>query len=232
MEIFQTDIRHMVLRIKTNEEKHKKCKEELANLYRTMQNNPTSNVSMKSDFNSFTKQVLIKLKETDEQNKTLRVTLREVLIKISEKKFLTPKKTDVIPSANMKGLSSENPFQIPDIQRSHHAGGHSHHISSEREINTQTQEVQAQDFGDSATATAQPQPQSTGFTRQRVLVNFKNVLNKKFSTFTEKGIIIRMSIGPMESDENVQVDKPTFFSISLQHPKIPEWKKTKCKIKR
>lgn len=48
-------------------------------MYRTVQNHPIKNC-----FTSYTKQILVQLKETDEQNKNLRTSLREILTEISE----------------------------------------------------------------------------------------------------------------------------------------------------
>lgn len=230
MEIFQTNVRHIVLRIKASEEKQKEFREKLANIYRTVQNHPIPNDSMRSDFTSFTKELLTHLKETDEQNKSLRATLREVLIKIREQKFVKTKKTAKILSVNEGGLSSENPFKIPYIQRSHQIERQINLISSVNGTNTQAQRVQIQNFGNLASTTTSTE-QTKVFTSQRVSVNFENVLTMKFSKFADERTINRMKISPMDSGENSDVEISAFFCI-LQHFEIQERKKIKCKIKR
>lgn len=79
METFRSDIRHIVLKIKSYEESLKRCKENLANELRKIQNYPIS--TLKS-FAPYTKQILCEIKIFDEENKSFREDLRILLTKI------------------------------------------------------------------------------------------------------------------------------------------------------
>lgn len=114
MEIFRTEVRHIVLTLKSNEEKQKKCKEMLTSVFRTIQNDPIVNTITKGYSTSYIRQILSQLKETDEQNKSIRKCLRVTLIKISEQK-----KKNEIPILEDRKLPSGNPF--PNFQQVQHA---------------------------------------------------------------------------------------------------------------
>lgn len=126
MEIFHKEVRHIVLTLKSSEEKQKKCKEKLTNVFRTIQNHRINNTKVNGYFSSYVKQILTELKETDEQNKSIRTCLRVTLIKINEQK-----KTYKNPIVDNVELPPESPFL--EIQRSLHAG----------ESHTEMQEIQA-----------------------------------------------------------------------------------------
>lgn len=192
MEIFRTDVRHIVLAIKSSEEKQKRCKEKLENAYRVVQNHTIPNELMKSYFTPHTKQILGELKETDEQNKSLRASLRAILMKISQQKFVNTEKTVENPIVNKERLSSENPSQISNIQRSHHADGQIHTISSKYESNTKVQEIRAHNLGNSIPTG--PTTYDREITNRESLVNFKNFLTT-LRKFTGYRIITRKGVG-------------------------------------
>lgn len=185
MDMFQSKIRHIVLKIKSSEEKQKNCKKILTNVYRTVQ---IYNASMKEYFASYTKIILNQLKETDEQNKLLRTNLRDILVKISE--IANTKRTDEIPIVNQGGLSPQNLLQRSDTQHLHRVEGQIHIISSE--YNTKIREIQAHNF-DSMTSNISTTI-DTKLTNQESLVNFKKYLIS-FEKFAEEKIINRVGIG-------------------------------------
>lgn len=239
MDMFRTDVRLIVLRIKLSEEKQKKCKKKLESVFRTMQNHSTTNTSEKNKLSFFKiKPVLAELKETDELNNFFKASLREILIKISELKLVDKKKTNEIPGVNEGELSSENPLRTPDIQQLHGV----RFISVEKRPNTRTPEIQTRKFGNLAASDIKS-------TVQGEMVTFKNALTIESSKFIVKGNTIHMNIGPMQPVKNISLRRttsfvihkrnfaravytPTIFCTLFNYFEIPELKKIRCKIKR
>lgn len=189
MDIFRTNIRHIVLAIKSSEERQRKCKEELTNVFRMVQKHPNSDASKKISFTLFTKQILSELKETDEKNKALRTNLREILIKICEQKFMNTEKTNEIPIVSKKRLTSKNPSQISNIQQSHHAERQIHVISSKYLSNNEIRKIKIRDWTSNISPTT-----DTNLMDQKASVKLKKCLIT-FSTFTGRRIIIRLGVG-------------------------------------
>lgn len=228
MEIFRTDVRHLVLKIKSSEEKQKKCKEKLANIFRTMHYCTIANTSIKNDFSSDTKQILVQLKETDEQNKSLRTILREILVKIREQKFVN---TEKIPVVNNKRQSTRDLSLIPNIQRSHHPEGRILPISSKSELNINTREIRGHGAGNLVSTASTTS--DVKLKVQEKSVNFENKLTKTFREFKCGNLISRLGI------ERENLEKNLFFKESSRYEGIstrltflrilPEFKKIKCK---
>lgn len=78
MEIFRTDVRHVVLMLKLSNEKQQNHKNELEKLYRMIQKQGTI-------FAPYTNQLLKDLKEINESYKSLKKLLLETLIKNHER---------------------------------------------------------------------------------------------------------------------------------------------------
>lgn len=120
MEIFQARVRHIVLTLKSSEEKQKECKEKLTNTFRTLQqykNDPIANKIVKSYSGLYIKNILIQLREADERNKSTRKCLQEILIKIKQHKFENFTKADEV---FQREPSSENLFEVTNIHQSQH----------------------------------------------------------------------------------------------------------------
>lgn len=157
MNMFQSEVRQLILKIKTSEDWQKKCKEKLVNLLRTEQIHPISNVWMKSEFTSVTKQLLVQLKDTDELNKSSRSILRKILT--SEQNL----------RMNRRALPLENQIQTLGFQSSHHDEKQINHISFGNRIRIQAREVQTQDFENSVQETPLAEP--VEFIRQDISID-------------------------------------------------------------
>lgn len=229
MEIFRENIRQIVLKQKSNEEKNKKDKEKFANVLR-LQIHTIAKTSVK--------QILRQLKETDEENKSIRTSLREILVKFHELKFVNKVKPEEIPVVDKLRESSRDLSQISNIQRSHHVGGQIHNIPSKCESNIRVREIRANNLGDLASTITTTS--NAKLTIRKKSVNFENILIKKFRKLKGEILIIRLGNGREKQEKNLLfgegdgLEENLTTAINTLFPFLhilPEWEKIKCKIK-
>lgn len=226
MAIFQSEVRQLILKIKTSEDWQKRCKEKLVNLLRTEQIHPISNGRMKSEFTSITKQFFVQLKDTNEINKSSRSILRNILI--SEQNLRVNKKT----------FLSGNQIQTLGFQSSHHDEKQMNDISFEGRTYIQTREVQTKKFENSVRETSLFEP--TKFIRWNVPVIFENMIasgNGKFMKEINTGSNIKSmkqngtKFGISKRNFAKIIYTPIFICVLINYHEIPEFKKIMCKIK-
>lgn len=215
--IIRIEVRHIVLRLKLSEEEQKKRKTKLANVFRTIKNYTFSKATEKTDFASFTKQILTQLKKTDELNKSIRTILCELLVKISELKHVNTVRTDEIPVVNKKWQTLRNISQISNIQQSHHIWENIHPVPLKCVSNTEVREIHPHDSGNMVSTYDAIQEKK--FKGENLIIRF-GIRRKKL----EKNLLFEESAG-FERSFMRDVKVLIFFHI------LPEFKKIKCKIK-
>lgn len=226
MEDLREYVRKIILVIKSREERQKKKREKLTNVYRTIQKYPVFKTSY---FTSYTKQILSGIKEADGQNKCFKEDLRGLLIKIDNLR------RNVGPGTK-KDFSPEILVGIIEKQQKQT-------ISSEYESNIELRKIQTYDT-DNLMSTIST-TSDIKLTSRESSINFENSSMTKFNKFTGKRNNIQMGVelkkdlfkkitefeSPIWNFERV-VYILTFFYTWLKYFKLPELKKIKCKIKR
>lgn len=219
METFQAEMRHIVLTLKLSEEKQRNYKNELVNVYRTVQKHSNSNPFEKNNSTPCTKQLLKQLREIDELNKSVRTLLRVTLMEHRGKNF--------VKNANESTatLVAEDKHLTPDPFS----------IYSTRESQIDVVRQPTQEKYDVKPKSSKSQPNGldssilTTLTTDVKLssegsqVNLKNdLISIEFKLFTDARAITRMDMMPIHSVEN----------LLLWQIEIPERRKIKCKIRR
>lgn len=172
---------------------------------------------------SSVKQILRQLKETDEENKSIRTSLREILLKTRELKFVNGVKLDEIPVEDRERESSRDLSQISNIQRSNHVEGQIHTTPSKCESNISVRENRAYFLGDMASTLSTTS--NAELTIREKSVNFKNILTKFIWKKQEKTLLYAKNDG-FEENLTTTINTQNLFLRFL-----PESRKIKCKIK-
>lgn len=176
MEIFRTKVRHIVQAIKSIEERQKRCKENLVNELKAIQNN---SISTLKKIALHTKQILCEIRTIDEQNNSFREQLFLLLTKI-KKLHMSAEKGRKDPISTQKILISD--------------------IEMQRSIKIQTRSISPECGREIGTLKARTDDliTSTAFeiklTGSEPLVKFQNYLII-YIKFTGKLIAARVGIG-------------------------------------
>lgn len=183
MEVFRAEIRHIVLMLKFSEEKQRKYKKQLLEVYRTVQKHSIPNPSEKNNSASYTNQYLKQLKEIYELNKSVRTLLRATLIEHHEQHFVNIKKAN--ESSTTLVVENENltrESQIDVVKQS---------FQEKCDLKQESPKSQPKGLDSLTTLTTDVKLSSDG-----PQVNFENdLISIKFEFLTDTKTSIRMGIG-------------------------------------
>lgn len=126
MDMFQIEIRRIVLTMKKREARSKKEKEDLTEKLRTLQNDPSSTWTSLAQY---TQRFLYKIKTSEEENKWFRKNLHEFLTKIKN-----------LHTKEKENISTEQ-TSVPDIQIQHTVQAQNHQITPECKPEIKTQQT-------------------------------------------------------------------------------------------